>query len=273
MTGSSVGDPIPLPSVTSLHRAVLRLLVVPLLVSAAWLTEIFLLEGSRSLFSNPEPLQLAVYTVISCILTGMVVPVLILRRSFLSGAANMFQIGFRSLRRTVVVCTLTGIACYSVAYILTSGSGPAMLAPLFLLYLPTGIAAVMVCWVLVGTHVQALVRAGGAVVSIPTGVVVTAVIFGLTSRVHTPVPGLQDPLAAGILLGMVCALFFFAVRDVYATAVVVTTGMTLLLSGKPVPEVFLPGVVLSALLALLALMAIHGYFLQNYAMVIVARDS
>lgn len=276
MTGSTPSDSIPHISLTASQQSVIRLLIIPLLVYCAWLAEIFLLEGNQSLFQSPGALPLAFYTVTGCILTGMLIPVLIIRRSFLSGAVNMFQIGFRPLRRTVAVCILTGVACYLVT-IFTTTAGPLRmdLPGLFLLYLPTGIAAVMICWVLVGTHLQALVRPGGAVLSIPAGVVVTAILFGLTTRVHTPASGLLDPLVAGILLGMVTALFFFAVRDVYATGIVVTTGMTLLFSGKmvpAVPESLMPGVVFSALLAVAALLAIHGYFSRNYATVIVVPD-
>jgi hypothetical protein len=276
MTGSIPSDPIPHISLTAMQQNVIRLLLIPLLVYCAWLIEIFLLEGNRSLFLSPGALPLAFYTVTGCILTGMIIPVLIIRRSFLSGAVNMFQIGFRPLRRTVSVCTLTGVACYLITILMTpAGTLPTDLTGLFLLYLPTGIAAVMICWVLVGTHLQALVRVGGAVLSIPTGVVVTAILFGLTTQVHTPVSNLTDPLDAGILLGMLTALFFFAVRDVYATGIVVTTGMTLLFSGKTVPAVpdsLMPGVFFSALLAVTALLAIHGYFSRNYATVIVVPD-
>ncbi len=276
MTGNLSPDPIPHVAPTASQQAVIRLLIIPVLIYCAWLVEIFLLEGNQSLFLAPAALPLAIYTVVGCILTAMIVPVLLIHRSFLSGAVNMFQIGFRPLRRTVTACMLTMVACFLIAIIITPANALRMALPgLFLLYLPTGIAAVMICWVLVGTHLQALVRSGGTVVSVPTGVVVTAILFGLTTRVHTPAAGLTDPLVAGILLGIVTALFFFAVRDVYATVIVLTTGMTLLFSGRTdpaIPDSLMPGVVFSALLAVLTLLAIHGYFSRNYATVIVVPD-
>lgn len=277
MTGSTPSDSIAIAPPTALQQAVIRLLLIPLLVYCAWLVEIFLLEGNQALFLAPATLPLALYTVIGCILTGMLIPVLIIRRSFLSGAVNMFQVGFRSLRRTVVACTLTGVACYLIAILMTPADPlhPDLFG-LFLLYLPTGIAAAMVCWVLTGTHIQALVRSGGAMASIPTGIVITAILFGLTTRVHTPATGLPDPLGTGILLGIIVALFFFAVRDVYSTSIVLTTGMVLLFSGRTgqgIPENLFPGVVFCALLAVCALLAIHGYFSRNYATVIVVPDS
>ena len=277
MTGSSSADPIPRVAPTASQQAVLRLFIIPILVYCAWLVEIFLLEGNESLFLEPAALPLAIFTVVGCILTAMIVPVLLIHRSFLSGAVNMFQIGFRPMRRTITACVLTMVACFLIAIIMNPADPQRMALPgLFLLYLPTGIAAVMICWVLVGTHLQALVRSGGAVVSVPTGVVVTAILFGLTTKVHTPAAGLNNPLATGILLGIVTALFFFAVRDVYATGIVLTTGMTLLFSGitdPVVPVSLMPGVVFSALLAVFTLFAIHGYFSRYYATVIVVPDT
>ena len=276
MTGNTPSDSIALAPPTAVQQAVIRLLVIPLLVYCAWLAEIFLLEGNRALFLAPAPLPLALYTVIGCILTGMLIPILLIRRSFLSGAVNMLQIGFRPLKRTVAACMFTGIACFLITILVTPADPSRSALPgLFLLYLPTGIAAAMICWVLVGTHLQALVRSGGAIVSIPTGIVITALLFGLTTKAHTPAAGLPDPLGTGILLGMVVALLFFAVRDVYATSIVLTTGMVLLFSartGGGVPDDLLPGVLFSALLAVFALLGIHAYFSRNYATVIVVPD-
>ena len=73
----------------------MRLLVIPLLVYSIWLMEIFLLEGNIRLFSRPDPAGLVIYTLVACVLIGSVVPLFLIRRSFLSGAVNLFQIGFR----------------------------------------------------------------------------------------------------------------------------------------------------------------------------------
>jgi hypothetical protein len=273
MTGLNTADLINLPPLSASRQAVIRLLVVPFLLYAVWLIEVFLLEGRPALFRVPDPGPLLVYTVTGCIMIGIVAPVLLIRRSFVSGAVNMFQIGFRSLRRTIAVCTITGIFCY-LAVLLVTPSGPARTAVFgtFLLYLPTAVAAVMICWVLIGTHLQALVRDGGAIVSIPTGVVVTSILFGIASRVHTPGPGIEDPLVPPILLGIIAALFFFAVRDVYATVFVVTTGMAIQFP-RIVDTSFMPGVALSVFLAFGALLAVHAYFSRNYATVIVVPDT
>jgi hypothetical protein len=276
MAGSKNLDPVQLPSPGALQQATLRLLVIPLLVYIAWLIEIFLFEGNISLFRTLDPVAVILYTLVGCILIGTVVPVILIRRSFLSGAVNMYQIGFRSLRRTVVICTVTVIACYITVMLCSpAGISRLALAELFLLYLPTGIASVMICWVLTGTHLQALLRPGGVLASITTGVVVTSILFGITAVVHTPAAGLQAPLVLAILLGMVTALVFFAARDVYAAVIVVTTGMVLLFHGMTdttLLEGAFPLVTLSALAAFVALLGIHLYFSRRYATVIVVPD-
>ena len=106
----------------------------------------------------------------------------------------------------------------------------------FLLLIPTGIAAVMICWVVVGTHVQALVRHGGAVISIPAGIVVTGILFGIAMLVMVPVQRSPDLLTLYLGAGMLMAVFFFAVRDIYATSIAVTGCMVFLFSSGIHPE-------------------------------------
>jgi hypothetical protein len=248
--------------------AVLRLLVIPFAVYVAWLLETFLLEKNLHLFTHIEPGILLLYTAVACILTGIIVPFLILRKSFLTGDVNMFQIGFRSLPRTLIACIITLLAGY-VAVIVSNpfGTDRGAFAGAFLVLLPTAMASVMICWVLAGTHIQAYVRGGGSLVSIPAGVVATAILFGLTTPVHS------GPGASGIALswsvgaGIIAALFFFAVRDVYATTIAVA-GMSVFLMADRIDPLALvhpePAVYLSSVLAIAALAGIHLYLFRNY---------
>jgi hypothetical protein len=98
-----------------LRSATLRLLVIPCAICTAWLLEIFLLEGSMHTFERFDPPGIFLYIIIACIITGMVAPLLWIRNTFISGAVNMFQIGFRSLRRTFVAGVLTcSVGCGAV---------------------------------------------------------------------------------------------------------------------------------------------------------------
>ncbi|MDP3564853.1 MAG: hypothetical protein Q8R70_10225, partial [Methanoregula sp.] len=184
------------------------------------------------------------------------------------GAVNMFQIGFMPLRRTFYACALTTFFGYMAVELFSPfGKDQSAFGYAFVLLLPTAIASVMVCWVLLGTHVQAFVRGGGTIISIAAGSLVTAWLFCLTSFAYSPPARLQPALAGFLVLGIAAALFFFAVRDVYAASIFVSFGLTFVMvdrigvAGTPgaMPEVY--G---SAILAVLILMGIHWYFARNF---------
>jgi hypothetical protein len=271
MTGKDGGGDagIPIHPLNEGQRGFFRLLVIPVVIYVVWLIEIFLLEGNQHTFTRFSPANLLLYTVIVCVLTGIILPILIVRRSFLSGDVNMFQIGFRSLRRTVAACACTVLAGYAVV-VLASPFGPdrSSFATAFLLFLPTAMASVMVCWVLIGTHLQAYVRGGGSLVTIPTGVVATGILFGLTSVVHSAGAQPQATLVLwSIGTGFLAAIFFFAVRNVYATAVAVALAGTFLSAGGIDPAYLaepLPWVALSAGIATIALAGVHLYLFRNF---------
>lgn len=253
---------------TELNRATIRLLVIPFTVYAAWLLEIFLLEGNPHLFERFDPLILFLYTLVTCILTGMVVPLFCIRTAFISGAVNMFQIGFRTFRRTISVCFLTGIICYAGSIFLNPfGADRSAFAAAFLLLLPGAIASVMICWVLVGTHVQAFVRGAGVAVSVLVGIMVTALLFGMTSLVYFPAAFRQDIFFSSVLVGIVTAVFFFAVRDVYASSIVAGVCSVFTLADRISP-IYLHNafmyIGINAVLAVGVLAGIHWYLFRNF---------
>jgi hypothetical protein len=252
----------------ALRSATLRLLVIPFAIYAAWLLEIFLLEGSIHLFERFDPPGIFLYTIIACIITGIVAPLLYIRNTFISGAVNMFQIGFRSLRYTLLTCVLTcSIGYGAVIFYNPFGADRFAFLNAFVLLLPGAIASVMMCWVLMGTHVQAFVRSGGAILSISVGIMVTTVLFGITTFVFFPAVLLQDVLFLSLIIGIIAAFFFFAVREVYATIVVVAVCSVFTMADRINPS-YVQNTVLyvwmSAVLAVIILMGIHRYLSRNY---------
>jgi len=246
------------------------LILIPLLNVIVWLLENYLLAGNPPLFEKATLPGLVIYTVLSCIVLGILVPIVRIRAAFLSGAVNMFQIGFRSLRRTVAAVSLTVLAVY-VGFILMSlsGQGPDRVtgAALFILLFPTAIAAVMICWVLVGTHVQAYVRSGGVIISVFTGVLLTGLIFAISMSALFAGADLQEMFTGFFAVGCVAAVFFFAVRDIYATIIVITAGLVVLQNSR-IDQAYLvpvnPVVALCGILTTGVLVGIHGYFSRNY---------
>jgi hypothetical protein len=245
-----------------------RLLVIPFAIYCLWMILTALFEGDHRLFLNADPRGIIVYTVFACIITGMILPVYCIRESFITGAVNLFQIGFWPVRRTFYACFLTTFFGY-MAMVLFSPFGTDQSASgyAFLLLLPTAIASVMVCWVLLGTHVQAFVRGGGTVLSIAAGSLITAWLFCITSFVHRPPVHLQPALGGFLVLGLAAAVFFFAVRDIYAASIFVTFGLTFVMAdriGVSGTQAAMPAVYGSALLVFFILIGIHLYFVRNF---------
>jgi len=255
------------------YSPALRLLVIPFLVYLAWLLEIFLLAGNTRLLEHPEAGGIALYTVAGCIVTGMVIPILCIRKAFVTGAVNMFQIGFRTVQRTILACSVTCAIVFGMILLFNPfGQDRFAFANAFLLLLPTAASSVMVCWVLAGTHVQAFVRSGGAVISITTGVVVTSLLFASATLAGNPSISREGTIFWPVCIGMVAALFFFAVRDVYATVILVA-GSGVFSGSDTFDPVYLhgthPEIYVSSLLAVAVLIAIHIYMLRNYATILV----
>jgi len=258
-----------------LRPATIRLLVIPFTVYTAWLLEIFLLEGSLDLFNRFDPPLLFLYTLIACILTGIIVPLLCVRPAFVSGTVNLFQIGFRSLRRTIVACALTGIICYgAVIFLNPFGTDRFAFAHTLLFFLPGAIASVMICWVLAGTHVQAFVRGGGMVISISMGIMVTALLFGMTTFAYFPATFRQDIFFSLVSIGVIAAAFFFAVRDVYSTSLIVGVCSVFAMSDRISPQYLQDTVYiwLNAILSIGVLAGIHLYLSRNYVTLEIPRQ-
>lgn len=255
----------------ALRTATLRLLVIPFAVYAAWVLEIFLLAGSVSVFVRFNPTGIILYTVIACILTGLIAPLVCLRTAFLSGAVNMFQIGFRSLRRTFFASFLTCVGIYgAILFFNPFGTDRLAFANAFILLLPTAISSVMMCWVLMGTHVQAFVRGGGALISLSVGISVTTVLYGIAmvSAVSSSVD--QRFFLSLVSLGIIAAFFFFAVRDIYATSLFVGAGAVFCMADR-IDPLYLQNAALpvwfSFVLAVCTLNVIHWYLSRNYVTV------
>jgi hypothetical protein len=261
------------PSVTSLlfaegNHAFLRLFVIPLLLYVVWVLETYLLEGSIGLFSHFRPLPFVLYAVFANCIMGIILPVLLLRSAFRSGAVNMFQIGFRSLRRTVLFSSLTALSGYLYLVTFTPfGTRRTALVGMFLFILPLAVAEVVTCWVLVGTHVQAYLRKGGAAASITVGVVVTAFLFAISFAAHSPPLNQSDFLLTTGIIGAAAALFFFAVRDVYASVIFVACATLPVMLSAVDPVIAaqsVPSVYGAAALSLASLVCCHLYLFWNF---------
>ena len=245
-----------------------RLILLPLILSGAWILETFLFQGWPQVFLSPRPFGLLFYTVMTCIFLGILVPVILMRQAFLRGDANMHQLGFRSVRRTLLMAGLTVLIVWMAVVLQNpfATDRPGFVS-VYLLLLPTGIATAMVCCVLAGTHVQAFVRERGALVSILAGTAVSAVLFGLSLSAHFPDALTPVSFLRFLSAGALSALFFFAVRDVWAVSIAVTGILVWLTAGWLDPaQVSLqyPAVLAAALLSTGLLIGLQWYLSRHY---------
>ena len=245
-----------------------RLILFPLILTGAWILETFLFQGWPQVFLHPEPAGLLFYTLMTCMFIGILVPVILMRQAFLRGDANMHQLGFRSVRRTFLLAGLTLLIVW-MAVVLQNPFGTDRMAfvSVYFLLLPTGIATAMVCCVLAGTHVQAFVRERGALVSILAGTAVAALLFALSLPAHFPDAVTPESFLRFLPAGALLALFFFAVRDVWAVSIAVTGLLVWLMAGWLDPaQVSLqyPAVLAAALLGAGTLATLHGYLSRHY---------
>jgi len=245
-----------------------RLVVIPLLVYGIWVLETFLLERSPGLFAHYQPLPLVMYMVFANIIVGIAVPVILMRSAFISGAVNMFQIGFRSPRRAILATVFTALIGYfSLITFTPYGVHRLALFNTLALMIPVAVASVMVCWVLIGTHVQAYVRSCGTVSSIIAGVLVTGIAFGISSLARSPPLNQPDDLLIMTVLGLASALFFFSIRDVYASSLFVAFGIMAAVFQRIDPlygDTVLPLVYETAALSVLSLLISHYYLYRNF---------
>jgi len=252
-----------------------RLLILPLILSGAWILEIFLFQGWPQVFLSPRPFGLLFYTLMTCVFIGILVPVILMRQAFLRGDANMHQLGFRSVRRTLLMAGLTVLIVWmAVALQNPFGTDRPGFISAYLLLLPTGIASAMVCCVLAGTHVQAFVRERGALVAILAGTAVSALLFALSLSAHFPDAVTAASFLRFLSAGALSALFFFAVRDVWAVSVAVTGFLVWLTAGWLDPaQVSLqyPAVLAAAFISAGILGALQWYLSRHYVTIAVPQ--
>ena len=254
----SEGDSPALPDLfLNIKSPAISLILIPLMIYIIWVLDTFLLEGSTGTFTSYHPWSLILYTIIAGIFMGIIVPVFFLKSAFLSGAVNMFQIGFRSLRRTILTVICTALFGYLILIMIPPYNAQKMaLVGMTFLVFPSAIASVMVCWVIAGTHLQAYVRNYRTIVSITAGVLATGIMFGLSFAAHSPPLNQPQTLLMVTGAGIASALYFFSVREVWGTSIFVAFALVLVLQGHVDPAYIAPVSPVTAGTAMLSVIAL-----------------
>ena len=217
----SVRSALELPLVRGLSP--LGKTLVALGTYVAWTAITWLLEGRIQTFLRPEAVtdRLA-YTVVANVVVGTVLALLLVREFVASGFASRTELGFRSVPRILVAVLIAGIlgfALYAVQQPPTTD--PVVVTNVFAQVLPVSIAEVIVCWVVVGGSVAALLRHRGLNQYLARGsaLVLSSVLFGVYHFAHSP--PFNSPEMVGLLtvVGVGTGLIYFVGGSFYGALV------------------------------------------------------
>lgn len=238
-----------------------RVLGLSVLLYLVWCLATYLFEGRINLLQQPTPAGRAVYVIIANILIGIFGVAWLMRSSLAHGFTNLDQMGFRSLRRTLVAIVLALVGGFALFIV----QGPPSLEPLvvwngFAQVLPGSVAEILVCWVAVGALTEAATKGRGRVVSIVLAIIAADVLFGLYHFAHSAPFNQWAIVLFLMVVGLLTSLVYFLTRDVYATILVhnfmgmrgVMANIDLAIMRQPLIPLYL-----LVVLSVVALVAVH----------------
>lgn len=192
--------------------------VLSLFVYLLWTIATYLMEGRLNLLQEPTIGGRYVYVLVANVLIGTVGAIWALRWLLASQIVTVAQVGFRSLRRTLVVAVIGAVLGFG----LLLQSQPASLDPLVLFngfaqVLPVSIAEVVVCWAVIGGSFEAWAKSKGKVIGVIVGIMAANFLFGVYHYAHSA-PFNQTWMVFFLMIpGLITSLVYFLGRDIYAT--------------------------------------------------------
>lgn len=241
---------------------------------AVWTAVTWLLEGRIQTLLRPEAtLDRVVYTGVANVLVGTILALWLVRAFVGSDLASREELGFRTPARTLVAVLVAGVL--GVGLYLLQGppsTDPVVVTNAFAQVLPVSIAEVVVCWVVVGGSVVALLRSRGMDEYLARGValVVSSTLFGIYHLAHSPPFNTPETIGVLTLVSLGTGLFYFAGRSVYGALVfhnfLALFGVTSALAtagalgtyGQPIVPLLVTG-----LLALAVLVGVERLFVRE----------
>lgn len=188
-----------------------------------WTALTWLLEGRIQTFLRPEAVtDRLIYTGVTNVVVGTILALLLVREFVASGFTTRSQLGFRSAPRTlgaIIVGGILGFGFYVLQQPPTTDSVVVM--NVFAQVLPVSIAEVVVCWVVVGGSVAALLRNRGMSRYPADGsaLVVSAVLFGVYHFAHSPPFNTTEMVGLLTVVGVGTGLIYFVGGSFYGALV------------------------------------------------------
>jgi hypothetical protein len=226
-------------------RNALKLMAIALSVYIIWVVATYILEGRIHLFQKVDPIGRMTYVVIANIAIGTVLSAIAMRYLLKAQLLKPEQLGLSKSRLRTAAIIASATAGGLVLFMLQN---PTTLEPIvvlnaFMQVLPVSIAEVMVCWALIGSSFESLIRnnnnKGRIVSSAIIGAVAASVLFGLYHYAHSP-PFNQTSVVLFLMLPSIAtAVTYFLGRDIYAAVIVQNfIGIVGVLAGLPNLEIY-----------------------------------
>ena len=198
------------------------LIIIAIAIYLVWIFATYLFEGRINLLHREDPLGRFEYSVIVNMIIGTVIAILAIKPSITaSGPLSLSQIGFRSVKNTVVLVTVAG----TMGFLLFVIQGPASLNPIvisnvFSQTLPTSVAEVVVCWAVIGASMESFSKNKfGKKLSVIVGIITSTVLFGVYHCAHSEPFNQINMVMILMLPGLLTSIVYFVGRNIYATIV------------------------------------------------------
>jgi hypothetical protein len=179
----------------------------------------YLLEGRIFTLQRPEVLDARLaYALVANMLIGIGGSVLVVRALSSMRAISPRRAGFQGFAHavlTTVVGAALGFGFYAI-----QGSptfNPVIILNAYAQVLVVSVAEVLVCWAVVGSVSESLLRGRGRWTSTVLDGLIASVLFGVYHLAHSPPFNAVGFVVLLTVVGLVTSVFFFVSRDVYGT--------------------------------------------------------
>ncbi|MFC6942572.1 type II CAAX prenyl endopeptidase Rce1 family protein [Salinirubellus sp. GCM10025818] len=189
----------------------------------AWTALTWLLEGRIQTFLRPEAVtDRLIYTGLANIVVGTILGLLLVREFVASDFTTRMNLGFRSGPRTIGGIIVGGVLGFGL-YVLQqpATTDPIVIMNVFAQVLPVSIAEVVVCYVVVGGSIAALLRNRGVnrYLTIGSALVVSSVLFGVYHFAHSPPFNTVGMVGLLTVVGVGTGLIYFVGGSFYGALV------------------------------------------------------
>ena len=226
-----------------------KLILLSLSVYIAWTFATYVLEGRVNLLQRVDPIGRIEYAVIANVLVGTIFALMMLRPSLRYTFVTRIQLGFQCPRRILIMligATFIGFILFLISNPTAESTNAIVIANIFAQTLPTSIAEVVVCWAVVGTAFESLVRSKmqgkddldskkevilhlewtairrrkittASLLCFIVGSIISIVLFGVYHFAHSPPFNQANMVLFLMIPAILTSVFYFIGREIYST--------------------------------------------------------